>query len=201
MCHTTLISTETLAAHLDGSWVDRRLPLRPAQRRRGDASSTGAAHIPGAVYASLSHDLAAPPTGTNGRHPLPCVEDIDGNLRPPRHRAGHAGRDLRPGHRACSRAACGGCCATWDTTRPRCSTAAGRNGRAKDGRSVPGDEQRAAPRSFTGRRREGAAAPARRRCRQLSAIRPCCSSTRARPSASRARASRSTARRATSRAR
>jgi thiosulfate/3-mercaptopyruvate sulfurtransferase len=28
------------------------------------------AHIPGAVYASLSHDLSAAPTGRNGRHPM-----------------------------------------------------------------------------------------------------------------------------------
>ena len=29
------------------------------------------AHIPGAVYAHLDHDLSAPKTGRNGRHPLP----------------------------------------------------------------------------------------------------------------------------------
>jgi thiosulfate/3-mercaptopyruvate sulfurtransferase len=71
----TLISTDVLAAQRDDSWtiVDCRYDLHDApwgalQYREG--------HIPGAVYASLSHDLAAPPTGTNGRHPLPCVEDI-----------------------------------------------------------------------------------------------------------------------------
>jgi thiosulfate/3-mercaptopyruvate sulfurtransferase len=71
----TLISTDVLAAQRDDSWtiVDCRYDLHDApwgalQYRKG--------HIPGAVYASLSHDLAAPPTGTNGRHPLPCVEDI-----------------------------------------------------------------------------------------------------------------------------
>ena len=73
---TTLISTETLAAHLDGSWtiVDCRYDLRHEgwgldQYRIG--------HIPNAAYASLSHDLAAPPTGSNGRHPIPCVEEIE----------------------------------------------------------------------------------------------------------------------------
>jgi thiosulfate/3-mercaptopyruvate sulfurtransferase len=32
------------------------------------------AHIPGAVYADVDHDLSAPKTGTNGRHPLPEVD-------------------------------------------------------------------------------------------------------------------------------
>ncbi len=31
-------------------------------------------HIPGAVFADTGEDLAAPLTGTNGRHPLPSVE-------------------------------------------------------------------------------------------------------------------------------
>jgi thiosulfate/3-mercaptopyruvate sulfurtransferase len=34
------------------------------------------AHIPGAVYASLSADLAARPTGRNGRHPMPTPDAI-----------------------------------------------------------------------------------------------------------------------------
>ena len=70
----TLISTADLAAHLDDpSWVvvDTRYNLADmgaglAQYREG--------HIAGAVYASLSHDLASTPTGTNGRHPLPTME-------------------------------------------------------------------------------------------------------------------------------
>lgn len=73
---TTLISTENLAAHLDGSWaiVDCRYDLRDehwggAQYRAG--------HVPGAVYASLSKDLSSAPTGSNGRHPVPCVEDLE----------------------------------------------------------------------------------------------------------------------------
>jgi thiosulfate/3-mercaptopyruvate sulfurtransferase len=72
----TLISTDALASHLDGPWVivDCRYDLRnepwgSAQYRVG--------HIPGAVYASLSHDLAAPPSGANGRHPLPCAETME----------------------------------------------------------------------------------------------------------------------------
>lgn len=75
MC-TTLVSTETLAAHLDGSWVivDCRYDLtNPVWGREQYL----AGHVPGAVYASLSEDLSAPPSGTNGRHPLPCVEDME----------------------------------------------------------------------------------------------------------------------------
>jgi thiosulfate/3-mercaptopyruvate sulfurtransferase len=73
---TTLISTEDLAAHLDGSWaiVDCRYDLRNGEWGRDQYV---AGHVPGAVYASLSKDLAAPPTGSNGRHPLPCVEDLE----------------------------------------------------------------------------------------------------------------------------
>jgi len=73
---TTLISTEALAAHLDGSWaiVDCRYDLR---NERWGREQYRAGHISGAVYASLSHDLAAPPSGTNGRHPIPCVEDME----------------------------------------------------------------------------------------------------------------------------
>ena len=74
--HSTLISTDALASHPDDSWVivDCRYDLRDgawgsAQYRAG--------HIPGAVYAGLSQDLSAPPSGTNGRHPLPCVEEIE----------------------------------------------------------------------------------------------------------------------------
>jgi thiosulfate/3-mercaptopyruvate sulfurtransferase len=72
--HTTLVSTDLLAAHLD-KWVviDCRYDLSDeawglVQYRAG--------HIPGAVHASLSHDLAGETTGTNGRHPLPPVETM-----------------------------------------------------------------------------------------------------------------------------
>ena len=74
--HTTLVSTDVLAAHLDGSWaiVDCRYDLRDTNWGQ---EQYRAAHVPGAVYASLSHDLSAPPAGMNGRHPLPCVEDLE----------------------------------------------------------------------------------------------------------------------------
>ena len=73
---TTLVSTDILAGHLDGSWVivDCRYDLKNHAWGR---EQYRAGHVPGAVYASLSEDLAAPPNGTNGRHPLPCVEDME----------------------------------------------------------------------------------------------------------------------------
>jgi thiosulfate/3-mercaptopyruvate sulfurtransferase len=72
----TIVSTEALAAHLDGSWliVDCRYDLRD---EAWGQEQYRAAHIPGALYASLSRDLASAPTGSNGRHPIPCVEDLE----------------------------------------------------------------------------------------------------------------------------
>jgi thiosulfate/3-mercaptopyruvate sulfurtransferase len=75
--YNTLISTNQLAAALDTPdppcVVDCRYDLTNeawghAEYRRG--------HIPGAVYASLGHDLAGPKTGWNGRHPLPSIETM-----------------------------------------------------------------------------------------------------------------------------
>jgi thiosulfate/3-mercaptopyruvate sulfurtransferase len=52
-----------------------------------DLADTGAgqrafaqAHLPGARYAHLDHDLAGPKTGRNGRHPLPSRADWAGTL-------------------------------------------------------------------------------------------------------------------------
>lgn len=72
--HTTLISTETVAAHLNNpSWLvaDCRHNLKDEEWGHAQYS---AAHIPGAAFVSLAHDLAATRTGTNGRHPLPSPE-------------------------------------------------------------------------------------------------------------------------------
>jgi thiosulfate/3-mercaptopyruvate sulfurtransferase len=74
--HTTLVDVATLAAHLhDPNWliVDCRFDLT-----KPDAGELafGEAHIPGAVYAHLDRDLAAPITATTGRHPLPDPQDF-----------------------------------------------------------------------------------------------------------------------------
>jgi thiosulfate/3-mercaptopyruvate sulfurtransferase len=74
MVHTSVVSTDTLAAHL-GDWliVDCRFDLTDEHWGRGQYEQ---AHIPGAVYASLNDDLAGPRTGTNGRHPVPSVDAL-----------------------------------------------------------------------------------------------------------------------------
>src|SRR5688500_14754200 len=85
MPHTTILTTDTLAAHLatpgaGPRWLvaDCRFDLQNEELGR---TQYLAAHIPGAVYASLAHDLAGKKTGTNGRHPLPAIEDFTTTLR------------------------------------------------------------------------------------------------------------------------
>jgi thiosulfate/3-mercaptopyruvate sulfurtransferase len=71
MAFRTLISASVLAAHLDDPAfcvIDCRYKL---DDEGWGAREFAIAHIPGAAYAHLGHDLAGPKTGTNGRHPLP----------------------------------------------------------------------------------------------------------------------------------
>jgi thiosulfate/3-mercaptopyruvate sulfurtransferase len=74
--HTTLISTDVLAEHLvNPSWLiaDCRYNLNDEAWGRSQYET---AHIPGAVFVDVAHELAARRTGTNGRHPLPPIEDM-----------------------------------------------------------------------------------------------------------------------------
>jgi thiosulfate/3-mercaptopyruvate sulfurtransferase len=74
--HTTLISTDVLAEDLvNQSWLiaDCRYNLNDETWGRAQYE---AAHIPGAVFVDVAHDLAGRRTGTNGRHPLPSVQDM-----------------------------------------------------------------------------------------------------------------------------
>ncbi len=71
MKHTTLVSTEQLAQHLDDpNWIvfDCRFTLTDPEAGR-NAYLCG--HIPGARYAHLDEDLSSPITPASGRHPLP----------------------------------------------------------------------------------------------------------------------------------
>jgi Rhodanese-related sulfurtransferase len=72
MKFTTLVSTNDLAAIIqkdDVIVVDCRFDLTDVSAGR---RSYETAHVPGAVFADINEDLAAKPTGTNGRHPLPA---------------------------------------------------------------------------------------------------------------------------------
>jgi thiosulfate/3-mercaptopyruvate sulfurtransferase len=74
--HSTLISTDLLAAHLnDSSWLITDCRYNLTDEAWGEAQYA-AGHIPGAVFVSLAHDLAAARSGANGRHPLPQPEVI-----------------------------------------------------------------------------------------------------------------------------
>jgi thiosulfate/3-mercaptopyruvate sulfurtransferase len=72
----TLMDPAALAEHLnDPNWVivDTRFDL--ADPAKGEQLYLEG-HIPGARYAHLDRDLSGEKTGTNGRHPLPTVEEI-----------------------------------------------------------------------------------------------------------------------------
>lgn len=70
--HRFLIDAAELEAHIaESGWsiVDCRFDLMQPERGFADYK---AGHIPGAVYAHLDRDLAAPRGTTTGRHPLPA---------------------------------------------------------------------------------------------------------------------------------
>ncbi len=72
--HSTLISASDLTAHLDDAgWIicDCRHDL--ADTEAGHRAYRES-HVPGARFVHLDHDLSAPLTGRNGRHPLPDPE-------------------------------------------------------------------------------------------------------------------------------
>jgi thiosulfate/3-mercaptopyruvate sulfurtransferase len=74
--YTNLVSPEILAEHLDDpAWVvvDCRFDLGNWSWGKSEYSRQ---HIPGAVYADLNLDLAAPVTPQTGRHPLPGEEAL-----------------------------------------------------------------------------------------------------------------------------
>jgi thiosulfate/3-mercaptopyruvate sulfurtransferase len=74
MTYTTVVSTAILDGKL-GDWavVDCRFDLHNAAWGR---EQYRLGHIPGAVYASLTGDLAGKQTSESGRHPLPSIDDL-----------------------------------------------------------------------------------------------------------------------------
>lgn len=80
--YTTLISADNLAERLaaapDSVLVfDCRFDLTDPP---AGAQAHAAGHLPGAQYLHLDHDLSAPKTGSNGRHPLPDRQDLAARL-------------------------------------------------------------------------------------------------------------------------
>ncbi|MFL6653902.1 MAG: sulfurtransferase [Sulfurifustis sp.] len=80
MSYRTLVSVETLQAHVDdASWriFDCRHDLT---RPDAGALAYREAHIPNAQFLHLDTDLSGPKTGTNGRHPLPSPASLAATL-------------------------------------------------------------------------------------------------------------------------
>jgi thiosulfate/3-mercaptopyruvate sulfurtransferase len=80
MNYTTLISTDTLAAHLG----DPKLVIVDCRHNLSDveagANAYRVAHLPGAFFLHLDRDLSGPKTGKNGRHPLPDIAVLAATL-------------------------------------------------------------------------------------------------------------------------
>jgi thiosulfate/3-mercaptopyruvate sulfurtransferase len=76
MTDAPLINARELADLLRGRQADARVLLDVRWTLAGsDHDGYLAAHIPGAVFVDLDHELAAPP-GLGGRHPLPDPADL-----------------------------------------------------------------------------------------------------------------------------
>src|SRR6476620_6058725 len=76
MRYTTLVDTAALAANLGDpslAIVDCRFDLKDTT---AGERAYATAHIPGAVYAHVDRDLSGEKTGSNGRHPLPGIEQF-----------------------------------------------------------------------------------------------------------------------------
>lgn len=81
MAYETIVDVSTAHSHLgDQQWVivDCRHTLADMSLGRKLYSE---AHIPGAFFADMEHDLAGAKSGTNGRHPLPDPEAFAAFLR------------------------------------------------------------------------------------------------------------------------
>lgn len=76
MASTTLVSPADLAAHLDDpSWVIADCRYDLADPEAGERAYRDA-HIAGALFMHIDRDLSGRKTGTNGRHPLPQLDDV-----------------------------------------------------------------------------------------------------------------------------
>ena len=75
--YSSLISPKTVNEHLeDPNWrfFDCRYVLTEPDKKQAEFAE---AHLPGATYAHVNHDLAAPPIPEKtGRHPLPKITEL-----------------------------------------------------------------------------------------------------------------------------
>ena len=81
MTTRTLIQAEELARRLIDPRLrifDCRFDLARPDYGRGRYDDE---HLPGAIYADLNRDLAAPATAVSGRHPLPAASEFEARLR------------------------------------------------------------------------------------------------------------------------
>jgi thiosulfate/3-mercaptopyruvate sulfurtransferase len=81
MTRHVLIDAETLHALLAAPRAPALLDVRWALGDPDGREHYAAGHIPGAVYADLDSQLAAPPSAAYGRHPLPSLPDLERNAR------------------------------------------------------------------------------------------------------------------------
>jgi thiosulfate/3-mercaptopyruvate sulfurtransferase len=75
--YSTLIRPSELAPCLaDPEWavIDCRFDLQAPDKGEYEYLES---HVPGAIYAHLDRDLSGARTGTNGRHPLPSVREME----------------------------------------------------------------------------------------------------------------------------
>ena len=76
MSYTTLVDVATLKAHLDDpDWLVVDVRHQLSDTGYGERAYA-ASHIPGAVFLHCDRDLSGPMTGSNGRHPLPNIEQL-----------------------------------------------------------------------------------------------------------------------------
>jgi len=76
-----LVGAPALAAALDAADAPVVLDVRWALGVTDGRERYLAGHVPGAVYADLEADLAAPPSPAAGRHPLPHPDDLQAAAR------------------------------------------------------------------------------------------------------------------------
>lgn len=80
MSYTTLVDVATLARHLgDVDWLVVDVRHQLADTAYGERVYAEG-HVPGAVFLHCDRDLSGPTTGSNGRHPLPAVDEFAARL-------------------------------------------------------------------------------------------------------------------------